>query len=194
MCLNSSAKIGSKNARCIKPLFSSTRLALVLPRFSLPPKVSCFIVLFARIRRKHLEFPIEIHFFASKFMFFAFSLGFCSGFKKHCKTPVKVSGMLPKPSFLHTVPAENRFFKSSFEKTISSRDRVQKLRTLAFLFGFYSVSLFGKKTLISRKKKYKVRQRAKNATSDAIRSTKTVLFRRTCLITTVFVERIACGR
>ena len=182
------------SGRFAEPLFSSTHLALVSPRFSPPPKVSCFIVLFARVRRKRLEFPIETQHFASENVFLAFSLRFYSGFKKHCKTPVKVSGMLPNPSFLHTVSAENRFFKSSFEKTISSRDRVQKLRTLAFLFGFYSVSFFGKKTLSSRKKKYKVRQRAKNATSDPIRSTKTVLFRRTCLITTVFVERIACGR
>ena len=127
-------------------------------------------------------------------MFFAISLRFCSGFRKHCKTPAKVSGMLPKPSFLHMVWAENRFFKSSFEKTISGRDHVQKLRDLAFLIGFYSVSFFGKKTLSSRKKKYKVRQRVKNVTSDPIRSIKTVLFRRTCLITTVFVERIARGR
>ena len=84
--------------------------------------------------------------------------------------------------------------KQWFEKTISGRDHVQKLRDLAFLIGFYSVSFFGKKTLSSRKKKYKVRQRVKNVTSDPIRSIKTVLFRRTCLITTVFVERIACGR
>ena len=162
--------------------------------FHLPLKVSCFTVLFARARRKYLEFPSENQNYAPKNVFFAISLRFCSGFKKHCKTPAKVSGMLPKPSFLHTVSAENRFFKSPFEKTISSRDRVQKLRTLAFLFWFYSLSFFGKKTLSSRKKKYKLRQRAKNATSDPIRSTKTVLFRRTCLITTVFVERIACGR
>jgi hypothetical protein len=85
------------SARCVETLFSSTRLALGSPRFSLPPEVSCFIVLFARIRGKRLEFPIEIHFFASKFVFFAFSLWFYNGFKKHCKTQVKVSEMLPKP-------------------------------------------------------------------------------------------------
>ena len=79
--------------------------------FHPPLKVSCFKVLFARARRKYLEFPIENQNYAPKNVFFAIWLRFYSGFKKHCKTPVKVSGMLPKPSFLHTVSAENRFFQ-----------------------------------------------------------------------------------
>ena len=140
------------SARCVETQFSSTRLALGSPRFSLPPEVSCFIILFACIRGKRLEFPIEIHCFASKFVFFAFSLGFYSGLKKHCKTPVKVSEMLPKPSFLHAVPAENRFFENEFEKTIFSRDRLQKLINLTLLQLFYSITFLVQKTLLSREK------------------------------------------
>ena len=98
--------------------------------FLLPLKVSCFTVLFARARRKYLEFPSENQNYAPKNVFFAISLRFCSGFKKHCKTPAKVSGMLPKPSFLHTVSAENRFFEHALKKMIFSRDRLQKLRKL----------------------------------------------------------------
>ena len=133
-----------KNCKFTKPLFSSTSLAIVPPRFSPPLKVSCFIVLFARVRRKHLEFPIEIQNSAPKDVFFAFSLWFYNGFKKHCKTPVKVPEMLPKPSFLHTVSAENRFFESAFEKTSFSRYRLQKLRNLLFFQRFYSITFWRK--------------------------------------------------
>ena len=109
-----------KSCKFAKPLFSSTRLALVPLSFYPPLKVCCFIILFARVRRTYFGFPIEIQSSAPKDVFFAFSLWFCSGFKKHCKTPVKMPEMLPKPSFLHTVSAVTRFFESALETVCKS--------------------------------------------------------------------------
>ena len=86
-------------------------------------------------------------------MFFAFSLRFCSGSKKHCKHRVKVNKNHPKPLFLHTVSAESRCFESTFKKTIFIRDRLQKLRNLSLLQVFYSITFLVQKTLLSREKK-----------------------------------------
>ena len=110
----------TKNAKFAKPIFSSTRLALVSPRFFPPLKVFCFILLFARVRRKDLEFPILIQNSVPKDVFVAFSLGFVVVSKKHCKTRMKVPEMLPKPSFLHTVSAVKRFFENAFEQIFSA--------------------------------------------------------------------------
>ena len=113
-----------------KSLLKPTRFALLSPRVSPPPKVSCFTVLFACVRQKRLELPIKSQHFASENVFFAFSLRFCSGSKKHYKHRVKVSEMLPKPHFLHTVSAQSRYFQSAFEKTIFVRDQMQKFTNL----------------------------------------------------------------
>ena len=48
------------NSKSVEPLFSSTRLAIVPPRFSPPLEVFCFTIIFARVRRKHFESPIGI--------------------------------------------------------------------------------------------------------------------------------------
>jgi len=65
---------------------------------------------------------------------------------------VKVNKNYPKPLFLHTVSAESRCFESTFKKTIFIRDRLQKLRNLALLLVFYSITFLVQKTLLSREK------------------------------------------
>ena len=104
---------------------------LVYGLFCPPPKASIFTVLFARVDRKRLQNLNEIQKLAFRSSIFAFSLRFCSGFKKHYKTREKVTQMLPERHFLHTVSAQTRFFESTFEKTIFRRDRVQKMRNLS---------------------------------------------------------------
>jgi hypothetical protein len=60
--------------------------------------------------------------------------------------------MLPKPSFLHTVSAVNRFFESAFEKTIFSRDRLHKLRNLQLFSGFIATLFWCTKRFFLEKK------------------------------------------
>ena len=88
------------------------------PRSTSFPRLSkyCCIILFARVRRKHLEFPIEIQKYETKNWFFAFSLRFYIGFKNPSKTQMKVFEMLRKPLFSHMVSAGNRFFEEEFDK------------------------------------------------------------------------------
>ena len=72
--------------------------------------------------------------------------------KKHCKTQLKASEMLPKPLLLHAVFDANHFFENEFENTIFSRDRLQKLINLTLLQLFYSITFLVQETLLSREK------------------------------------------
>ena len=67
-------------------VFGKTLAAAATATFFAAAKVSCFIVFFARVRRKRLKSSIETQHFASKNMFFTFSLRFYSAFKKQYKT------------------------------------------------------------------------------------------------------------
>ena len=73
----------------------------------------------------------------------SFSLRFCSAFKKHCKTRLKVKSLPKKRDSLHTCPYEKRFFKLILKKRLWL-EHVCKVRSrLALLLRFYSNFLVG---------------------------------------------------
>ena len=97
--------------------------------------------------------------------------------------------------FLHTVSVENRFFESSFEKTISSRDRLQKLRNLSLFHLFYSITFLMPKRFFLEKKFVKVFKIVKigpQGSGKLLWQLSRAFFRCACPNNIVFVERIAC--
>ena len=60
----------------------------------------------------------------------SFSLRFCSVFKMHYKTRLKVKSLPKKRDSLHTCSNEKRFFEIKFEKTTVARTRVQSALAL----------------------------------------------------------------
>ena len=60
----------------------------------------------------------------------SFSLRFCSVFKMHYKTRLKVKSLPKKRDSLHTCSNEKRFLGNNFEKTTAARTRVQSALAL----------------------------------------------------------------
>ena len=89
-----------------------------------PPKVCMFIVKIVCALRKLLKNPSNIERIGVGKALLSFSLRFCSTFKKHCKTLLKVKFRLLESYFLHTSRARSSVLKVNFEKTTVVRTRV----------------------------------------------------------------------
>ena len=72
----------------------------------------------------------------------SFSLRFCSGSEKHCKSPAKLIKCRLKPVTLHTCSRNTRFFRVQ-KKQAPHCSRRGICIDLAELFGNYSVHIFG---------------------------------------------------
>ena len=71
----------------------------------------------------------------------SFSLRFCSGSEKHCKSPAKLIKCRLKPVTLHTCSRNTRFFTRAKKKAPHCSHRLINI-DLAELFGNYSVHIF----------------------------------------------------
>ena len=76
-----------------------------------PPKVCSFIVKIVCVVRKSLKNPSNIAIIALGKAFLSFSLRFCSTFKKHCKSRLKIEILPFKGDTLHTCSHEKRNFE-----------------------------------------------------------------------------------
>ena len=99
-------------------LQTSVFIEWIGPRVPLTPKVCSFVILFVCTLRKHLKNTIQSRNCVLRKAFLSFSLRFCSAFKMHCKTRLKIKSSLKKRGSLHTCSHESRFFEIDFEKTV----------------------------------------------------------------------------
>ena len=89
-----------------------------------------FVVFVVYTFRKHLKNRIQSRNCVLQMVLLSFSLRFCSVFKMHYKTRLKVKSLPKKRDSLHTCSNEKRFFEINFEKTTVARTRVQSALAL----------------------------------------------------------------
>ena len=102
-----------------------------------PPKVCSFIVKILCVVWKSLKNPSNIAIIALGKAFLSFSLRFCSTFKKHCKSRLKIEILPFKGDTLHTCSHEKRNFEVQLWKNDCGANTCAKCdRDFAFYCGF----------------------------------------------------------
>ena len=102
-----------------------------------PPKVCSFIVKIVCVVRKSLKNRSNIAINALGKAFLSFSLRFCSTFKKHCKSRLKIEILPFKGDTLHTCSHEKRNFEVQLWKNDCGANTCAKCdRDFAFYCGF----------------------------------------------------------
>ena len=92
-------------------------------------KVSGFVVEFVCTFRKQLKNTTQSQNCVLPKRLLSFSLRFCSAFRTHCKTRLKLK-IPPNRRDSFTCSHEKRFFEIDFEKTTVARTRVQSVLAL----------------------------------------------------------------